>query len=292
MRVVLFCGGLGMRLRDYSESIPKPMVPIGGHPLLWWVMKYYAHFGHKDFILCLGYKGDAIKEYFLNYNECMANDFVMTGGRRHVEPLQKDISDWRITFVDTGMHANIGERLLAVKPYLRGEDMFLANYTDGLSDLHLPSLTEGFAAGGQIASFLSVRPNSSFHFVRSRDGGTVTSIDDCLSADVWINGGFFALRREIFDYILPGDELVVEPFQRLIAEGRLSTLQYEGFWRCIDTSKDLQALESLSTKGRPPWDLWGRTPGSAIPDAPAARRLLEPLSVVGIPFRSPAAVEH
>ena len=109
MRVVLFCGGLGMRLRDYSESIPKPMVPIGGHPLLWWVMKYYAHFGHKDFILCLGYKGDAIKEYFLNYNECMANDFVMTGGRRHVEPLQKDISDWRITFVDTGISSNIGE---------------------------------------------------------------------------------------------------------------------------------------------------------------------------------------
>jgi glucose-1-phosphate cytidylyltransferase len=289
MRVVLFCGGLGMRLRDYSDTIPKPMVPIGGHPLLWWVMKYYAHFGHKDFILCLGYKGNAIKEYFLNYNECLTNDFVMNGGS-HVEPLQRDISDWRITFVDTGLHANIGERLLAVKPHLRGEDIFLANYTDGLSDFHLPSLTERFPASNQIASFLSVRPNSSFHFVRRREDGTVTAIESCFSADVWINGGFFVMRREIFDYIRPGDERVIEPFQRLIAESRLSTLRYSGFWRCIDTSKDLHALESLCARSRPPWDLWPhstplRTPAGA--DAPA-KRALESLSVVRMPLR-PAA---
>jgi len=295
MRVVLFCGGLGMRLRDYSDTIPKPMVPIGGHPLLWWVMKYYAHFGHKDFILCLGYKGDVIKEYFLNYNECMANDFVMTGGCG-TEPLQRDISDWRITFVDTGLHANIGERLLAVKPHLRDEEIFLANYTDGLSDFRLPALTDRFSASGHVASFLSVRPNSSFHFVRRRDDGVVTSIDDCLSADVWINGGFFALRQEIFNYIRPGDELVVQPFERLIAEGRLSTLRYDGFWRCIDTSKDLQALEALDAKGSQPWNLW-RIPatGAPLPDAASANRApesrpLEPVSVVRMPFR-PAAVE-
>lgn len=306
MRVVLFCGGLGMRLRDYSDTIPKPMVPIGGHPLLWWVMKYYAHFGHKDFILCLGYKGNAIKDYFLNYDECMANDFVMTGGRRYTEPLQRDISDWRITFVDTGLHANIGERLLAVKPYLQDQEIFLANYSDGLSDFHLPALTDRFASSQQVASFLSVRPNSSFHFVRRADDGVVTSIDDCLSADIWINGGFFTLRREIFDYIHPGDELVVEPFQRLIAEGRLSTLRYEGFWRCIDTSKDLQALDALDATGSQPWNLWRRPIGTLQPDIVSASRpleagpldarapeprALEPLSVVRIPFR-PAAAER
>lgn len=294
MRVVLFCGGLGMRLRDYSDTIPKPMVPIGGHPLLWWVMKYYAHFGHKDFVLCLGYKGNAIKDYFLNYNECMANDFVMTGCDR-IEPLQRDISDWRITFVDTGLHANIGERLLAVRPYVRDQEIFLANYTDGLSDFHLPALTDRFAASGHVASFLSVRPNSSFHFVRRREDGVVTSIDDCLSADVWINGGFFALRQEIFDYMRPGDELVLQPFDRLIAEGRLSTLRYEGFWRCIDTSKDLQALDALDAKGNQPWNLWRTPSGAPVPEVASAKRApevrpLEPVPVVRMPFR-PTAVE-
>jgi glucose-1-phosphate cytidylyltransferase len=274
MRVVLFCGGLGMRMRGYDDRIPKPMVPIGGHPLLWWVMRYYAHFGHKDFILCLGYKGNAIKEYFLNYNECMPNDFIMNGNARQVEPLERDLSDWRITFVDTGMNSNIGERLLAVKPHLKGEEAFLANYSDGLSDFHLPSLVDGLAAG-TVASFLSVRPNMSFHFVHRQDDGTVTSIEDCRSADLWINGGFFVLRQEIFDYIRPGDELVLEPFQRLIGEGRLSTVRYDGFWRCVDTFKDLQALENLDAEGRAPWKLWKRPPaslGGPLAAQPAAER--------------------
>jgi glucose-1-phosphate cytidylyltransferase len=274
MRVVLFCGGLGMRMRGYDDRIPKPMVPIGGHPLLWWVMRYYAHFGHKDFILCLGYKGNAIKEYFLNYNECMPNDFIMNGNARQVEPLERDLSDWRITFVDTGMNSNIGERLLAVKPHLKGEEVFLANYSDGLSDFHLPSLVDGLAPRA-VASFLSVRPNMSFHFVHRRDDGMVTSIEDCHGADIWINGGFFILRQEIFDYIRPGDELVLEPFQRLIGESRLSTVRYDGFWRCVDTFKDLQALENLDAEGRAPWKLWKRPPaplGEPLPTQSAAER--------------------
>jgi glucose-1-phosphate cytidylyltransferase len=276
MRVVLFCGGLGMRLRDYSETIPKPMVQIGYRPLIWWVMKYYAHFGYRDFILCLGYKGDVIKEYFLNYDECRSNDFVLSQGGRRVEPLQKDIEDWRITFVDTGINANIGERLMAVEPFLRDEEIFLANYSDGLSDFHLPIMVDEFAKSGNVATFLSVRPNSSFHFVTRREDGLVTSIDDVLSANAWINGGFFVLRREIFDYMRPGDELVVEPFQRLIGAGRLATHAYSGFWRCVDTFKDLQALDTLYTKGRAPWELWRRElPGAAARTpslAPAAAR--------------------
>src|SRR3990172_6091616 len=136
MKVVLFCGGLGLRLRDFSETIPKPMIPIGYRPILWHLMKYYAHFGHRDFILCLGWRGDVIKEYFLNYNECMFNNFVLSAGGAQVDVLNRDIQDWSITFVDTGISSSVGQRLKAVESYLDGEDVFLANYSDCFTDLH------------------------------------------------------------------------------------------------------------------------------------------------------------
>jgi glucose-1-phosphate cytidylyltransferase len=264
MKVVLFCGGLGMRLRDYSEQLPKPLVPLGYRPILWHVMKYYAHYGHNDFILCLGYKGDVIKEYFLNYDECLSNDFVLSKGARRVDLLRKDIEDWRITFVDTGITSNIGERLKAVEPFLRGEDMFLANYSDGLTDFHLPILIDQFERRGSVGSFLAVRPNSSFHFVSRATDGTVLSVDNVISADAWINGGFFVFRPEIFDYMQAGEELVEEPFRRLIAEQKLSAYDYEGFWRCIDTFKDLQAMEGVLAQGKAPWEIW-RAEGSPQP---------------------------
>jgi glucose-1-phosphate cytidylyltransferase len=271
MRVVLFCGGLGMRLREYSDTVPKPMVPIGYRPLVWWLMKYYAHFGHRDFILCLGYKSDVVKDYFLNYNECRTNDFVLSQGGRKLELLQKDIEDWRITFVDTGMNANIGERLAAVAPFLANDEMFLANYADGLTDFHLPTLVDELLPTKQVAAFLSVRPNTSFHFVTQREDGTVAGIDDVVSANSWINGGFFVFRRAIFDYLRPGEELVEAPFRRLIAEGKLRTHAYDGFWRCVDTFKDLQALEALHAKGGAPWEIWrGKHP--VVPAPRLARR--------------------
>ena len=134
MKVVLFCGGLGTRLREYSDQIPKPMVPIGYRPVLWHVMKYYAGFGYKDFILCLGYKADVIKNYFLNYDESLTNDFVFENGGRDIQLISSDIDDWRITFVDTGLAATIAERLVAVKEYLGDDEVFLANYSDGLTN--------------------------------------------------------------------------------------------------------------------------------------------------------------
>jgi len=137
MKVVIFCGGLGMRLREYSESIPKPMVPVGYRPILWHLMRYYAHYGHKEFILCLGYKADSIKKYFLDYDETVSNDFVMSNGGRTVDLLASDIQDWQITFVDTGINSSIGERLKAVERHVAGEEEFLANYSDGLTDLAL-----------------------------------------------------------------------------------------------------------------------------------------------------------
>ena len=137
MKVVLFCGGLGTRLGELTEDVPKPLVKIGYRPILWHLMKYYAHYGHKDFILCLGYKADKIKDYFLNYNEYISNDFTMSEGGRNIELMQSDIADWKITFVDTGLRANIGQRLKAVQKHLAGEEMFLANYADGSGELGL-----------------------------------------------------------------------------------------------------------------------------------------------------------
>lgn len=259
MKVVLFCGGLGMRLREYSESVPKPMVNIGYRPVLWHVMKYYAHHGHRDFILCLGYLGDTIKNYFLNYNEALSNDFVLTNGGRDVQLIQSDIQDWRISFVDTGRNSNIGQRLMAVKKYLDGEEMFLANYSDGLSDMPLPTYLDRFRASDKVAGFVCVRPAQSFHVVSVADGGLVTDVRAVQDIDLWVNGGYFVFRKEIFDYMKPGEELVVEPFQRLAAEKKLLAYKYDGFFGCMDTFKEKQQLDDMYASGNTPWEIWKRS---------------------------------
>lgn len=256
MKVVLFCGGLGMRMREYSEAVPKPMVPIGYRPILWHVMKYYAHFGHKDFILCLGYKANVIKQYFLNYDECVSNDFVYSNGGQKLQMLAQDIQDWSITFVDTGLQSNIGQRLQAVKKHLAGEEMFLANYSDGLSDLALPEMIEDFERSDKVAAFLGVKPNASFHLVEIGDDGLVTDIRHVAECNQRINGGFFVFRREIFDYMREGEELVHEPFLRLIAARKLIAYPHRGYWACMDTVKEVQQLEELYSEGRAPWEVW------------------------------------
>lgn len=258
MKVVLFCGGLGMRLRDYSETIPKPMVPIGYRPILWHVMKYYAHYGHKDFILCLGHRADAVKNYFLNYSECASNDFVLSAGGKKLELFNSDIHDWRITFADTGMNSNIGQRLRAVQPYLEGEEEFLANYSDGLTSLPLPMQLDHFHRHNKIASFLCVRPNLSYHLVTVENGpaSLVSGVQAINSGDLRINGGFFIFRREIFDYIRELEELVAEPFDRLVRERQLIGYLYDGFWASMDTFKDKQQLENLWSAGNAPWEVW------------------------------------
>ncbi|MBI3466483.1 MAG: glucose-1-phosphate cytidylyltransferase [Planctomycetes bacterium] len=255
MKVVLFCGGMGMRIREYSDTIPKPMVPIGYRPLLWHVMKYYAHYGHKDFILCLGYKADVVKNYFLNYDECVSNNFVLSNGGRELRLLNSDIHDWSITFVDTGMTSNIGQRLKAVQPYLEGESMFLANYSDGVSDLPLSAYVDHFVQRNKIGSFLAITPSQSYHVV-SLDGDLASGIRPIGKAGILINGGFFAFRNEIFDYMEEGEELVEQPFQRLIRDEQLLAYQYDGYWACMDTFKDKQQLEDLYMRGNAPWEVW------------------------------------
>jgi glucose-1-phosphate cytidylyltransferase len=256
MKVVLFCGGLGLRLREFSETVPKPMVPIGSRPIIWHLMKYYAHFGHKDFILCLGHGATQYKEYFLKYDETVSNDFVLTGGGRNVNLLKSDIEDWRITFVDTGLHSNLGQRLMAVKSHLEGEEMFLANYSDGLSDLPLPEMLDRFAASKATASFLCARPALSFHFVSLTPEGKVSAITDIQGSGLRVNAGYFAFRKEIFDYMQPGEELVLEPFDRLLKAGQLIAHPYDGFWRGMDTFKDKQGLDDLYARGAAPWEVW------------------------------------
>jgi glucose-1-phosphate cytidylyltransferase len=263
MKVVLFCGGFGLRLREYPEPIPKPMVPVGYRPILWHVMRYFAHFGHKDFVLCLGWQADVIKNYFLRYNEALSNDFVLSEGGRSVELLSTDIQDWRITFADTGLRASIGERLRAVRRHLDAEDVFLANYGDVVTDAPLNDLVERFRASGKIAAFLSVKPTYSFHVVREGEGGVVTAIESVDDADLWINGGYFIFRRELFDYLAPGDELVVEAFHKLVKDGQLMTFRYEGFWAPMDTLKDRETLEQLHQSGSPPWAVWRDGGGGA-----------------------------
>jgi len=256
LKVVLFCGGLGTRLRAHSETVPKPMVNIGYRPIIWHLMKYYAHFGHKDFILCLGYKGDVVKDYFLQYNECASNDFVLSEGGKKIDLLASDIQDWRITFVETGIRSNLGERLLAVRHLLEGEETFLANYSDGLCDANLDEYVSWFEKSGKTAAFMAVHPQSwSFHFVQMQ-GQELESIRSAKQTQLLVNGGYFVFKGSVFDHIQPGEELVEAPFHRLLAQGKLGAYRYEGFWSCMDTFKDKIRFDEMDASGERPWAVW------------------------------------
>lgn len=257
MKVVLFAGGMGMRMREFSESIPKPMVPIGSRPIIWHLMKYYAHYGHTEFIVCLGYKGEVIKEYFLHYKEWLSNDFVLSGGGREITMLHTDTEDWKITFVDTGLTTNIGQRMVKVQDFLGDDTEFLANYSDGLSSVPLPAVIDHARTHDAIATFLCTKPSQTFHIVNFDDDDPhVTGISESSAAGMWVNAGFFVLRREVFDYIGPGEELVYEPFGRLLEAGQLVGYKYDGFWAGMDTFKDRQGMEEMNARGQAPWKVW------------------------------------
>lgn len=255
MKVVLFCGGLGTRLREHSNTIPKPLVPIGNRPIIFQLMKYYAHYGHKDFILCLGFQGEMLREYFLDYNPFLSQDFsIEPGGSR--KPEKSDIHDWRITFVDTGLHSNIGQRLLRVKEHLKDEEVFLANYSDQVSDLPLPEYIDFFKRSGATASFVAVPPQHSFHSVSVANGGLVNHMSSARESDFSVNGGYMILQQEIFDHVKDGEELVEEPFSRLIHKKKLFAYRYEGFWSAMDTFKDKIMFDRMHGSENRPWEVW------------------------------------
>jgi len=251
MKVVLFCGGQGMRLRDYSDKIPKPMVPVGNRPILWHVMKYYAQYGHTDFILALGYKSEAIKEYFLNYEEAISNDFILKSGGREKHLLTTDIDDWTITFVDTGIMSEVGERLWRVRRHLEDEEMFFVNYTDGVTDLDLADYLQRFQASGKAGAMTLVRPPHSYHVVNVVDGEpkTITPMGE---TGQWINGGYFILTQRIFDYLEQEIDML-GAIELMMSEGEIFANTYEGFWRPMDTFKDKQHLDSVFESGAIPW---------------------------------------
>ncbi|MGD9842286.1 MAG: sugar phosphate nucleotidyltransferase [Steroidobacteraceae bacterium] len=257
MKVVLFCGGLGTRLREHSDTVPKSLVNIGARPIVWHLMRYYAHYGHKDFILCLGYRGDMIREYFLNYNEALSNNFTLSEGGKKIELHSRDLDDWRITFVDTGLHSNIGQRLLRVREFVKDEEIFLANYSDGLSDIPVNQQIDAFRQRKDaVASFASVQVSQSFHAVSAEQDGTVTHVGPITDQEVLINGGFFVIKPSVYDYIREGEELVDQPFARLIAEKKLNAFRWKGFWQCMDTFKDKINFDRLEARDNCPWMVW------------------------------------
>lgn len=275
MKVVLFCGGYGMRMRDDTTTVlPKPMAMIGHRPLLWNVMRYYAHFGHTDFILCLGYGAAHVKDYFLQYRETESNDFVLHGDTGRVELLRSDIADWRITFVQTGLETPIGERLRRVRPFLDGEAMFLANYADVLTDLPLPEMVDRFTASDAVASMLAVPPQAAFHVVKADENDRVMDIASLTTFPVRENGGYFIFRPEIFEVLGENEDLVEDALATLAEKRRVLAYPYDGFWMSADTVKERAQLESMHVRGIRPWALWDqdRQQSSAFWDGVERRR--------------------
>jgi glucose-1-phosphate cytidylyltransferase len=254
MKVVLFCGGLGTRIREYSDSVPKPMIPLGYQPIMRHVMQYYSDYGHDDFVLCLGYKANVIKEFFLNARPQTFSDCVISSGGRDVKLLDDHQTDWRVTLLDTGIWRNIGERLWAARKHVENEEIFLANYSDGLTDANLDDMVAKFRASGKVGCFMAVKPPLTYHLADIAEDGRVREFRTSNTSDIWINGGYFLFRKEIFNYMREGEELVLEPFRRLIAEDKLMAYKYEGFWRSMDTLRDWQVLQDMVEKGNMPWN--------------------------------------
>ena len=266
MKVVLFCGGLGMRMREGPASAPKPMNMIGDRPLLWHVMRYYAHFGHTEFILCLGYGASVVKDYFVHYDETQSNDFTLVAGGRNIEMHSTDITDWNISFIDTGLHSTIGERLMRVRALVDKEDMFLANYADTLTDAPLDQLVDRFRRAPEaVASMLAVPPVSTHHVVEIADTGEVTGVRAVAELMQYENGGYFVMRPSIFDVLRDGEDMVPTAFDRLVPQRRLLAHRYGGFWRAADTFKDRAELEDMFHRGQCPWMLWDPHRGGQAP---------------------------
>lgn len=255
-QVVILCGGRGTRLREETEFKPKPLVEIGGYPILFHIMKHYAHFGYQSFVLCLGYKGWMIKEYFLNY-EYMNSDFTITLSKeRQIEVHGAGrVADWQVTLADTGLQTMTGGRIKRIEKYLTG-DTFFATYGDGLSDLDLHELVKFHKQKGRIATVTGVHPISRFGEIEANDQGIAHYFGEKPRLDDFVSGGFFVFDRRIFDYLDENSVLEEEPMRQLTKEGQLAVYPYEGFWTSMDTYRDYLELNKIWEKGRPQWKLW------------------------------------
>lgn len=260
MKVVILCGGFGTRIRDVAEDIPKPMIPIGGLPILWHIMKYYSCFGHNEFVLCLGYKGEVIKDFFLNY-EAHINDFTISlGPDRRVEYHERKLSEnWKVTLVETGLNAMTGARVKRVQKYLAGEENFMLTYGDGLGNIDLHESVDYHLKHGKAMTVTGVRPPGRFGEMESNIDGTVQQFNEKpQSSGGWISGGFFVCNRRLFDYLNNQEDLVFEqaPMRDLVRDAEMMVYKHDGFWQPMDTYRDYMLLKGLYEKGEAPWVIW------------------------------------
>jgi glucose-1-phosphate cytidylyltransferase len=257
MKVVILAGGMGTRISEETELKPKPMVEIGGKPILWHIMKAYSSYGFNDFVICLGYKGDVIKKYFADYHLHMSD--LTIDVRENQLTFHKTYSEpWKITLVDTGLRTMTGGRLKRIKEYVDGDDMFLATYGDGVADVDLAALVAFHRSHGRLATLTAVQPYERFGILKLVGQDTVHSfVEKPQNVDAYVSGGFFALSPKVLDYI--GDDGTVwerAPLERLAAEGDLKAFKHQGFWQCMDTLRDKILLEELWAKGDAPWKRW------------------------------------
>ena len=257
MKVVILCGGFGTRLREETEIRPKPMVEIGGRPILWHIMKTFAHYGFKEFVLCLGYKGEVIKNYFLNY-EKLSNDFTIELGTGDIEiHNQHDEQGWRVTLVDTGLDAMTGARLKRVENQIDGDE-FILTYGDGVIDLDINVLLSYHRSQGKIGTVTGVSPRSHYGELDIANDRVVSFREKPQDRDSFISGGYFVMRSDFFKYLSKDDSCVLErePLERLAADGELAVYTHRGFWQCMDTYRDYVYLNDLWNSGNAQWRVW------------------------------------
>lgn len=254
MKVVLFCGDAALKSNDSSDIIPKPMVPIGYRPILWHVMKYYSHFGHSDFILCLGSRGDMIKDYFVNYKSYISNDFTLNGST--ISIIDHDTDQWDITFVDTGINSNLAERLSMVKKHLGDDDIFLVGFSDVLTDMPLPLMINKFTTSNKTAMILTTRPPRSYRVATLDGDKEVIDMQEISNLDIWINGGYFIFRKDIFKFIDTREDLIEKTLARLAIENQLVAFRHEGKLLTMETYREKEMLDDLYAMDEAPWQLW------------------------------------
>ena len=257
MKVAILCGGVGTRLREETEFRPKPLVEVGGRPILWHIMKLYAHHGFRDFVLCLGYRGSMIKEYFLNY-EAMNNDFTICLGKESRIEYNDNHQEqnFRITLADTGLETMTGGRLKRARKYL-ADDCFMVTYGDGVSDVDIRRLVEFHKSHGRLATVTTFRPVSRFGILDIDSANQVQNFIEKPKSDAWASAGFFVFQKEVLDY-LDGDECILEhgPLERLAAERQLIAYNHDGFFYAMDTYREYQILNDLWKSGQAPWKVW------------------------------------
>jgi len=255
MKVVIFCGGQGTRLREETENKPKPMVEIGGKPILWHIMKRYSDFGYKEFILCLGYKQNAIREYFLHYASMQTDFTINLSSRDKITHHYDHDEDWTVTLIDTGALTKKGTRIKKIERFIDGDE-FMITYGDGVADVDIAKLVDFHRSHGKIATFTGVHPVSRFATIERDSKGRINDWNEKKQLEDYINGGFFVVDRKIFRYLNDDCELEEEPMKRLAQEGELMMHRHDGFWQCMDTFRDYSLLNELWNKGSAPWKLY------------------------------------